>query len=61
LKGVERLAPTMLNIDDVDIKLAYGYPNGTAAEGIRLLINLPEVIEKNAPVCLLEHGYIGMG
>ncbi|WP_351088458.1 hypothetical protein [Shewanella sp. S1-49-MNA-CIBAN-0167] len=33
IAGVERLATTTLNIDGVDIKLVYGYPNGTA-EGI---------------------------
>ncbi|AZG35106.1 prepilin-type N-terminal cleavage/methylation domain-containing protein [Shewanella psychromarinicola] len=41
IAGVERLAITTLNIDGVDIKLAYGYPDGTAA-GIPLLMNLPE-------------------
>lgn len=41
IAGVERLASTTLNVDGVDIKLAYGYPDGSA-EGIDLLINLPQ-------------------
>jgi MSHA pilin protein MshA len=40
IAGVERLASTTLNIDGVDVVLAYGYPNGTAA-GIDLLMNVP--------------------
>ncbi|MGI2110467.1 pilus assembly FimT family protein [Shewanella frigidimarina] len=41
IAGVERLATTTLNIDGVNVNLAYGYPNGTAA-GIPLLMNLPD-------------------
>lgn len=41
IAGVERLESTTLNIDGVDIVLAYGYPNGTAA-GIDLLMDLPD-------------------
>ena len=40
IAGVERLASTTINIDGVDVVLAYGYPNGTAA-GIDLLMNVP--------------------
>ncbi|MDD8059858.1 MULTISPECIES: prepilin-type N-terminal cleavage/methylation domain-containing protein [Shewanella] len=39
--GVERLETTTLDIDGVEVALAYGYPDGTAA-GIDLLMNLPE-------------------
>lgn len=41
IAGVERLATTTLNIDGVNVNLAYGYPNGTAA-GIPLLMNLAD-------------------
>ncbi|WP_302629364.1 Tfp pilus assembly protein FimT/FimU [Shewanella sp. MEBiC00475] len=40
IAGDERLETAVLNIDGVDIKLAYGYPDGTAA-GIDLLMNVP--------------------
>jgi MSHA pilin protein MshA len=39
--GIKRLATTTLIIDAVDIKLAYGYPDGTA-DGIPLLIDRSE-------------------
>ncbi|MGP1720366.1 hypothetical protein [Shewanella frigidimarina] len=41
IAGVERLATTTLNIDGVNVNLAYGYPDGTAA-GIAMLMNIPE-------------------
>ena len=41
IEGVEKLETTTLNIDGVDVDLAYGYPDGTAT-GIAMLMNIPE-------------------
>ncbi|MGX9460462.1 prepilin-type N-terminal cleavage/methylation domain-containing protein [Shewanella sp. A14] len=41
IAGVDRFATTTLNIDGVDVDLAYGYPDGTAS-GIAMLMNIPE-------------------
>lgn len=41
IEGVEKLETTTLNIDGVDVDLAYGYPDGTAS-GIAMLMNIPE-------------------
>lgn len=48
IAGVERLETTTLDIDGVDVVLAYGYPDGTAA-GIDLLMNIPDKDWKKRP------------
>ena len=42
IAGVEKLSSSTLNIDGIDVNLAFGYPDGTAA-GIDLLMNVPDV------------------
>ncbi|MDO6609870.1 prepilin-type N-terminal cleavage/methylation domain-containing protein [Shewanella sp. 1_MG-2023] len=41
IAGVEKLATSTLSINNIDVELAYGYPDGTAA-GIDLLMDFPE-------------------